>query len=64
MTVYQSDSERFDPTEAESSFILEGASYPKYKYLTDESMKSNILDDTPMPTNAFCNHGQIKLMSL
>nr|XP_022313740.1 uncharacterized protein LOC111118515 [Crassostrea virginica] len=56
----ESDSERFDPTEGESTFMLEGgmASYCRkyfYKHLTDESIKRNILDDAPVPTNAFCN---------
>ncbi|XP_055998702.1 uncharacterized protein LOC130047476 [Ostrea edulis] len=49
-----------DPTEGESSFMLEGGmiSYCRkyfYKHLTDESIKRNILDDAPVPSNAFCN---------
>ena len=56
----ESDFDRFDPTEGESSFRLEGGmtSYCRkyfYKHLTDESINRNILDDAPVPSNAFCS---------
>ena len=50
----ESDSDRFDPTEGESSFRSEGGmtSYCR-EHLTDESINRNILDDAPVPLNAF-----------
>jgi hypothetical protein len=54
----ESDGERFNPTEGENSFSLEGsmAAYCQkyfYQYLTDDSIKRNILNAAPVPANAF-----------
>lgn len=55
----ESDGERFDPTEGENSFSLDGsmAAYCQnyfYQHLTKDSIKRNILDVVPLPANAFC----------
>ncbi|XP_034301275.2 uncharacterized protein [Magallana gigas] len=55
----ESDGERFDPTEGENSFSLDGsmAAYCQkyfYQHLTEDSIKRNILDAAPVPANAFC----------
>ena len=49
-----SDTDRFNPTEGETNFTLEGgmAAYCRkyfFQHLTEESVKRNILDDSPVP---------------